>query len=77
MTQKIRYSILWLTLICCVVAVIPSAGKFLCADKITALAQINRVRSEETMITFSLFCPVHEHVNFLVIYGQACDSRNL
>lgn len=41
-----------------------SLRREICAGKISALAQINRVRSEETMRMFSLFCPVYEHVNF-------------
>lgn len=76
MTQKIRDSILRLTLICPAGAFIPSAGKCLCTAKISALAQINRVRSEETMRMFSLFCPVYEFVNFSLIYGQTCVSSH-
>lgn len=76
MTQKRRDSVVRLTPTCPVGASIPSAGKFLCTAQISALALINRVRSEETMKgMLSLFCPVHQHVNFFVISAQigACS----
>lgn len=74
MTHKRRDSILGLTVICPAGASFPSAGKCLCTVKISAFAQINKVRSEEMMTMFSF--PVQfAHVNFLVIYGQTCASR--